>query len=118
MPGRLNIVITRQTDWQHDGVKVVHSIDEALALAEAQSMIDGIDEMMVIGGAEIYASALASADRLYITRVDTEIDGDAFFPVIDDAKWQEVARESFLSTDSAKPDNPYDYAFCVLEKIA
>lgn len=116
LPGRLNIVITRQTDWQHEGVKVVHAIDDALKLAEAQSIIDGVDEMMVIGGAEIYKTALPVADKLYVTRVDTEIDGDAFFPVIDSAIWQETAREDFLATDSALTTNPYDYAFCVLEK--
>ena len=111
LPGRLNIVITRQTDWQHNGVKVVHTIDDALALAEAQSVIDGIDEVMVIGGAEIYRTALPDADRLYLTRVDADIDGDAFFPEID-FRWQEVSRQSF----GASGNNPYDYCFCVLEK--
>jgi dihydrofolate reductase len=71
LPGRLNIVITRQQDWQHEGVKVVNSIGDALVLAEAQSLIDGKDEVMVIGGAEIYKTALAQADRLYLKRVDT-----------------------------------------------
>ena len=117
LPGRLNIVITRQQDWQHDGVKVVHSIDDALRLAEAQSMIDGVDEVMVIGGAEIYKTALPQADKLYITRVDAEIEGDAFFPEIDSSVWQETNRESFSASDSALKTNTYDYAFCVLEKI-
>ena len=63
LPGRLNIVITRQSDWQHEGVKVVHSIEEALILAESQSFIDGSDEVMVIGGAEIYKAALPKAQR-------------------------------------------------------
>ncbi|MGH1487580.1 MAG: type 3 dihydrofolate reductase [Cellvibrionaceae bacterium] len=110
LPGRLNIVVTRQQDWQHDGVKVVHSIDEAMALAEAQALIDGIDEVMLIGGAELYKAALPKADRLYLTRVDADIEGDAFFPEIDEAHWQEISRESF----SASANNPYDYAFCVL----
>ncbi len=117
LPGRLNIVITRQADWKHDGVKVVHTIDEALKLAEAQSIIDGVDEMMVIGGAEIYNTALPVADKLYVTYVDTEIDGDAFFPVIDPSLWKETARESFSADSSALPTNSYDYAFCVLEKL-
>lgn len=112
LPGRLNIVITRQKDWQHEGVKVVHTIDDALQVAEAKSLIDGVDEMMVIGGAEIYKTALPNADRLYLTRVDAEIDGDAFFPEVDEATWVEVDRESF----SASGHNPYDYAFCLLEK--
>jgi dihydrofolate reductase len=117
LPGRLNIVITRQQDWQHDGVKIVHTIDDALRLAEAQSMIDGIDEMMVIGGAEIYKTALPQADKLYVTRVDAEIDGDAFFPEIDSSVWQETNRESFFASDSALKTNTYDYAFCVLKRV-
>ena len=112
LPGRLNIVITRQTDWQHEGVKVVHCIDDALQLAQAQSFIDGGDEVMVIGGAEIYQSALPQANKLYLTRVDATIDGDAFFPEIDDTIWAESSRESFSSSEN----NPYDYAFCVLER--
>ncbi len=116
LPGRLNIVITRQNDWSHDGVRVVHSIDEALRLAEAQSMIDGINEIMVIGGAEIYKTALPKTDKLYLTRVDADIEGDAFFPEIDELQWRETSRDVF----AARPDhhNPYDYAFCVLERIA
>jgi dihydrofolate reductase len=115
LPGRLNIVITRQTDWQHEGVKVAHTIEDALKLAEAQSIIDGMDEVMVIGGAEIYKTALPVADKLYITRVDAEIDGDAFFPEVDNSVWQETSRESFSADDSALKTNNYDYAFCVLE---
>ncbi|MFT5419816.1 MAG: dihydrofolate reductase [Candidatus Endobugula sp.] len=117
LPGRLNIVITRQTDWTHEGVKVVHSIDDALRLAEAQSLIDGKDEVMVIGGAEIYKTALAQADRIYLTRVDTEIEGDAFFPEVDEKQWREVSRESFLAVDSTLKTNAYAYAFCLLERV-
>jgi dihydrofolate reductase len=117
LPGRLNIVITRQTDWAHEGVKVVHSIDDALQLAEAQSLLDGKDEVMVIGGAEIYKTALAQAHRLYLTRVDTEIDVDAFFNEVDDEQWTEISKESFSASDSMLKTNTYDYTFCVLERI-
>jgi dihydrofolate reductase len=117
LPGRLNIVITRQHDWQHEGVKVVHTIDDALRLAEAQSLIDGMNEVMVIGGAEIYKTALPQADKLYVTRVDAEIAGDAFFPEIDPTIWQETNRENFSASDSTLKTNPYDYAFCVLERV-
>jgi dihydrofolate reductase len=117
LPGRLNIVITRQKNWRHDGVKVVHTIDDALRLAEAQSIIDGIDEMMVIGGAEIYNTALPKADKLYVTRVDAEIEGDAFFPKIDQAVWKETQREHHVASDSALKTNTYDYTFCVMEHI-
>lgn len=116
LPGRLNIVLTRQTDWQHEGVKVVHTIEDALQLAQAQSLIDGIDEVMVIGGAEIYQAALPQADKLYITQVDADIDGDAFFPEVDMTQWQELSRESFSASDSSLPSNTYDYAFCLLTR--
>jgi dihydrofolate reductase len=112
LPGRLNIVITRQQNWQHDGVKIVHTIDDALQLAEAHSIINGGDEVMVIGGAEIYKAALSKATKLYLTRVDAEIEGDAFFPIIDDQVWVEVSRESFSSSEN----NPYNYSFCVMEQ--
>lgn len=111
LPGRLNIVITRQEDWHHDGVRVAQSIEQALQIAEAQAFIDGIDEVMVIGGEQIYRAALPVAQTLYLTRVDADIEGDAFFPEID-SSWNEVSRESF----SASGHNPYDYAFCVLQR--
>jgi len=68
---------------------------------------------MMIGGAQLYEAALPVADKMYLTRVDADIDGDAFFPAIDPSKWVEVSRESFSSSER----NPYDYAFCVLQKI-
>ncbi len=116
LPGRLNIVITRQTEWSHEGVKVVNTIDDALKLAEAQSLIDGVDEVMVIGGAEIYQTSLPQAQRLYLTRVDAHIDGDAFFPEINNNEWTEISKESFAASDSKLKTNTYDYAFCVLER--
>ncbi len=114
LPGRLNIVVTRQTDWQYEGVKTVHSIDDAMTLAEAQAFIDGVDEVMLIGGAELYKSALPKADKLYLTRVDADIEGDAFFPEIDPEKWKEISREEFSASESSLKSNPYNYAFCVL----
>jgi len=112
LPGRLNIVMTRQTDWQHAGVTVVNSVDEAMQIADAQAYIDGVEEVMVIGGAELYEAALPAASRVYLTRVDTIIEGDAFFPQLDEQQWHEVSRESFAASGA----NPYDYAFCVLER--
>ena len=112
LPGRLNIVVTRQKDWQHEGTRVTHSLEDAIEIAEAQAFIDGLEEVMVIGGAELYKHALPLASTLYLTRVDADIEGDAFFPEVDESVWQEVNRESFSSSET----NPYDYAFCVLEK--
>ncbi|MEO0443322.1 MAG: dihydrofolate reductase [Pseudomonadota bacterium] len=114
LPGRLNIVLTRQSDWHYDGVKAVSSIDEAMKVATAQAFIDGVDEVMLIGGAELYQATLAMADTLYLTRVDADLNGDAFFPEVSDHQWRETSRQAF----SASETNPYDYAFCVLEKIS
>lgn len=113
LPGRTNIVITRQNDYAPDGVKVVDSLEAAYELAESIGLINGIDEAMVIGGAQIYASALPKADRLYLTQVDAEIDGDAWFPEVQQQNWKEVGRENF----SAEGPNPYNYSFIVLDKI-
>lgn len=113
LPGRLNIVMTRDPSWQADGVKVTHSIDEAIALAQAQCEIQGGDELMVIGGDEIYRQSLPRADRLYLTQVHAEVEGDAFFPEINWDEWEEIAREDF----SAEGPNPYDYSFVVLARV-
>ncbi|MGS2724759.1 dihydrofolate reductase [Porticoccus sp. GXU_MW_L64] len=95
LPGRTNIVITRQTDWYPQGfggVRVVHSLEQGLHVAEQVARADGVTELMVMGGAEIYRQALPLAKRLYITEVDAEVAGDAFFPIPDSSQWQEVER--------------------------
>jgi dihydrofolate reductase len=112
LPGRTNIVITRQTDYQPDGVKVVHSVAEARDLAESVCLIDGQEEAMIMGGAEIYTLALPDADRLYLTEVHADVDGDAYFPEYDKTEWQEISREDF----SAEGSNPYNYSFVVYDK--
>ncbi|WP_286240399.1 type 3 dihydrofolate reductase [Neptuniibacter halophilus] len=113
LPGRTNIVITRQDDYAPQGVKVVKSLEAALELAESVALIDGADEAMVIGGAQIYAQALEKADRLYLTEVDAEIEGDAWFPEFARAQWQEIGREDF----AAQGPNPYNYSFIVLDRV-
>lgn len=113
LPGRTNIVISRNPDYAPPNVKVVASLDAAIELAESICVIDGALEAMVIGGAQIYEQALQKADRLYLTEVDAEIDGDAWFPEFNRTDWQEVGRESFL----AEGPNPYNYSFIVLDKI-
>ncbi len=95
LPGRTNIVLTRDTRYSRDGVRVVHTFDEAIELAEQQALIDGRDEVMVIGGADIYALALPRATRLYLTHVHANVDGDVFFPLFDLDEWEEVESERF-----------------------
>jgi len=113
LPGRTNIVISRQESYAPQGVKVVSSLEAAIDMAESIAMIDGASEAMVIGGGQIYAQALEKADRLYLTEVDAEIDGDAWFPEFARENWKEVGREDF----SAEGPNPYNYSFIVLDKI-
>lgn len=87
LPGRLNLVVTRNPDWQADGCVAVASLDAALAAAGP------VDEAFVIGGAELYGHALARADRLYLTEIGIEVAGDAFFPEFDRTGWREAWRE-------------------------
>ena len=112
LPGRTNIVVTRNADFSAEGVKTVNSLSAAKALCESIGEIDGISEAMVIGGAEIYTQAMPVADRLYLTEVHANVDGDTFFPEFDRSLWKEVAREDF---DASGP-NPYAYSFIVLDK--
>jgi dihydrofolate reductase len=77
--GRVNIIITRQKDWSHEGVVVVHSLADALFFAKESDY----NEVFIAGGGEIYAQAMPQANKIYMTRVDAVIDGDTFFPEID-----------------------------------
>ncbi|MCW4149496.1 dihydrofolate reductase [Halomonas sp. 18H] len=92
LPGRLNIVVTRDTDFRSEGVRVCHDLATALILADQQATIDGVDEIMVMGGAQIYTQALPLASRLYLTEVAVDLEGDAYFPAMDMAHWQEIQR--------------------------
>lgn len=112
LPGRTNIVVTRQPDYEAEGTKVVHSMKEALLLAEAIGEIDGRDEAMIIGGSEIFLDSLDYADRIYLTEVHAEVKGDTWFPEFDRSEWKEVSREDF----EAQGPNPYDYSFVVLDR--
>ncbi|MEE4277149.1 MAG: dihydrofolate reductase [Halieaceae bacterium] len=93
LPGRSNIVITRNSAYAHEGVRVVSDFEDAVDLAEAIALIDGVEELVVIGGAEIYALSLPRLSRLYLTRVHAEPEGDAWLPPIDWDEWLETERE-------------------------
>lgn len=93
LPGRANIVVTRRTDFAPEGVTVAGSIGEALARAKAAAAASGADEVMVIGGGEIYAAAMEQAKRLYITHVMADPAGTVHFPVIDPGEWRLVSSE-------------------------
>lgn len=105
LPGRTNIVLTRQ-DMRLNGCAVVHNLDEAVAAAGAAP------ELMVIGGAEIYALTLPLASRLYITQIHAGFAGDTHFPGFDHGAWREVFREAH----TADTNNPHPYTFRILER--
>ncbi|MFQ3787867.1 dihydrofolate reductase [Halomonas sp. A29] len=111
LPGRLNIVVTRDETFQHDGVRVCHDLESALFLADQQATIDAAEEIMVMGGGEIYAQALSHASRIYLTEVDVDVEGDARFPELDESEWQEVQRVP----GSPHPGQP-DYSFVQYER--
>lgn len=109
LPRRTNIVITRDPFFAADGVLVAHSIEEALGIA----FDTGETEAFIIGGGDIYRESMDLWDRLYLTEVDIEPEGDVFFPEINPAEWREVWREAH------EPDekNRYRYTFRLLERI-
>ncbi len=110
LPGRDNIVLTRQADFVASGCLVAHSIDQACAHAAKL----GAKELMVIGGAQLYAAMLPLADRLYLTLVDTAINGDAFFPEINHNEWTEADHQE----QAADEKNAYNVTFLTLERTA
>ncbi len=93
LPGRPNLVISRDVGFDAPGIRVFSGLDSALAAAQAMAAEAGVGEVCVIGGAEIYAQALPLAGRIHLTRVDLAPEGDAVFPEPDPAVWVEVARE-------------------------
>jgi dihydrofolate reductase len=118
LPGRTNIVITRNENYpEPEGVRVVRTLDAAMELAEAVAEIDGAEELMVIGGAGIYELCLPKADRLYFTRVHAEVEGDAFFPEVDWNQWKLLGEEHHKAEGGHGEDaNRYDYTFCVYDR--
>lgn len=107
LPGRKNIVISRDKAYQAQGIDVVNSVDAALAL------VSDVDEVMVIGGGAIYQHCLSVAQRLYITHIDAQIDGDTQFPLYDtNTDWQKISSEH----RSADEVNQYPLDFAVYER--
>jgi dihydrofolate reductase len=106
LTGRNNIVITRSADWSRAGCVVVNSLEAALAA------IRGPEEAFVIGGAQIYALAMPLARRLYLTEIERDFEGDAFFPEFDRSQWREISRERHASGGA----EGFDYAFVECER--
>jgi dihydrofolate reductase len=112
LPGRTNIVLTRDANWSAEGVVVVNDLDSARAASEKACVTAGVDELMIIGGEQIYRKFLPVADKLYLTKVEAVVEGDAYFPAIDPDQWQQVTEKI-----PEKIGN-YSYRFVVLERMA
>lgn len=110
LPGRVNIVITRQADFHPTGVVVAPDLQKALEIAAGHAL----DEIMVIGGATVYEQALPLADRLYLTFIQLNVSGDAHFPDLRQFKWNEISSESH----TPDAENPYNYSFVTYERAA
>mgnify|MGYP001766898350 FL=1 len=112
LPGRPHIVISRNPDYQPAGVERAATLEAAIARATELAQASSADEIMVIGGAQVYAAALPHAQRIYLTLVDAEVAGDTHFPAIDSALWREVSRTAAQARQAHEPD----YCFAVLER--
>jgi len=95
LPGRFNFVITRQPDWKAEGAVVATDLEDALKKAAETNC----NELFIIGGGEIYNQGIEIADKIYLTRVHAVLDGDTFFPAIDESKWQLTASQDFAADD-------------------
>lgn len=112
LPGRRNIVVTRDSSFSAPGAERAASLGEAISMA-AQTAADGAGEIMIIGGGQIYAEAIGMADRLYLTEIDATVDdADTFFPAIDRTAWEQT-EQSPLMTD---PRSSVGYRFTTLDR--
>jgi dihydrofolate reductase len=114
LDGRDNIVVTRNAEFAGEGATVTHSLGEALQLARKCAEMRVTDEIMIVGGAEIYREALGLADRIYLTRVHASPEGDTTFPLADFTGWREVAHEAGERTEK----DDYSFTFLTLDRAA
>jgi dihydrofolate reductase len=101
LPGRRHIVVTSSPDYQAPGGEIAHSVEGAL------EGLEGDPEIMIVGGSQFYAEMLPRADRLYLTLVDADVEGDVYFPKIDWSEWREEERELHLADEK----NAYNFTF-------
>jgi dihydrofolate reductase len=105
LPGRVNIVITSKAGWKADGVWVATGLEDAIAQAKTTNC----KEIFIIGGGEIYKQTMPMADKIYITRVHAQIEGDTFFPAIDESAWEQTENTDFKADEK----HAYDFSFQV-----
>jgi dihydrofolate reductase len=113
LPGRMNLVLSRDGSFEPQGALVCDRFDEAVQIAREEAEDDGATEVCVIGGEALFALALPKARRLYLTEVQAEVEGDARFPAFDESQWREVRREEHPAGEG--DDHPF--VFRVLERM-
>lgn len=106
LDGRKNVVLTREVNYKAEGIEVVHSIKEVL------SKVDNNQEIFIIGGGEIYKQFLPYADKLYITKIDYEFEGDTYFPNVNSNEWEKVSIKKGITDEL----NPYNYYFNIYKR--
>jgi dihydrofolate reductase len=104
LPGRTNVVITSDRNYKAEGGVVVHSLHEAIRLSSQDP------EGFIFGGGKVFKEALSMVDKIYMTRVHTKLDGDAFFPALDMNEWKEIEREDHKADEK----NQFDYSFITM----
>ncbi|QOI95992.1 MAG: dihydrofolate reductase [Flammeovirgaceae bacterium] len=109
LPNRTNIVVTRQSEFSAPGCIVVHSVEQGLEVARNNNET----EVFIIGGSEIYRAGFAYAEKLYLTEIDTTLEGDTYFPLFDKQQWREIARRHHPADDR----HAHAFDFVVYEKI-
>ncbi|KAA9021689.1 type 3 dihydrofolate reductase [Niallia endozanthoxylica] len=107
LPGRENIIVTRNKEYVQEGCTIIHSIEELLQMASHNN-----EEVFVIGGAELFQATFPMADRLYITRIEEEFTGDTYFPEFNQSDWDLVSQEKGVKDEK----NPYEYFFTIYER--
>ena len=112
LPGRLNLVLSKDESFEPKGALACLTLDEAIEIAREQAVDDGVGEVCVIGGAGLFAATLPRAKRLYLTEVEAEPDGDVRFPPFDEAAWVEVSSEAVAAGEK----DDHAFAFRVLER--
>jgi dihydrofolate reductase len=113
LPGRTNIIITRDPGYQIEGAIVTHSLEAAIEAAKSLENEGSSDEVVIIGGAEIYRQSLPFLDRIYLTRVHADVAGDTYFPDLELENWS----EDFTERHEKSEKDAYDHSFTILNKV-
>ena len=112
LPGRTNLVLSRDGTFEPKGAVVCDRFNQALSMAREQAVEDEVDEVCVIGGTALFTLAMPKANRLYLTEVEAEVDGDAEFPDFDETGWREIQSEAHPAAEG----DDYGFSFRVLER--